>query len=126
MTGATGVTGATGATGTAGVTLIPAGGTAREPRFLFSLDGRHAGGVSVHSARGELFSYGIAVSPGMRRRGAASAALAQLFEAMRARGFARAVVSVEAGNEASLALHRKLGFEKTGERAGVIVLEKAI
>ena len=107
------------------VLLVPVGKEG-ERRYLIRLDGAHAGGITVHSVRGDAFSYGIAIAPRHRRRGAAFAALCSLFELMRADGFARAVVQVEARNEASLALHEKLGFEKTRCERGVVTLERAL
>ena len=108
------------------VCLIPIGKDEDDLRFHFHLDGRHAGGITVHSVRGESFSYGIAVAKDMRGQGAASAALALLFERMKARGFKRAAVRIEAGNAASLALHDKLGFVRVDERDGAVHLEKAL
>ena len=49
-------------------------------RYFIRADGRHAGGITVHSVQGAQFSYGVAVSGDMRRRGIASAALPLLFE----------------------------------------------
>ena len=109
-----------------GVHLIPIGEDEDDLRFHFHLNGRHAGGITVHSVRGESFSYGIAVAKDMRRQGAASAALGLLFERMKARGFKRVAVQIEAGNAASLALHDKLGFVRVAQRDGVIQLEKAL
>ena len=40
-------------------------------RFFIRADGLHAGGITVHSVSGARFSYGIAVSGAMRRRGVA-------------------------------------------------------
>ena len=56
-------------------------------RYFIRADGKHVGGITVHSVSGMRFSYGIAVSKAMRRRGIASAALPLLFETMKARGF---------------------------------------
>ena len=53
-------------------------------RFFIRADGLHAGGITVHSVSGARFSYGIAVSKAMRRRGVASSALPLLFAAMKA------------------------------------------
>ena len=53
-------------------------------RFFIRADGLHAGGITVHSVSGARFSYGIAVSGAMRRRGVASSALPLLFAAMKA------------------------------------------
>ncbi len=108
-----------------GIELLPAG-DARERRYLIRMQGRHAGGVTVHSVQGDVFSYGVAIAPGLRRRGVAAAALCALFERMRAQGFRLARVRVCAGNAASLALHAKLGFARVAEEAGVVTLEKRL
>ena len=95
-------------------------------RYFIRADGRHAGGITVHSVQGAQFSYGIAVSQAMRRRGIASAALPLLFETMKARGFTACVVQIAPDNAASLALHRKLGFVQTGRNARAVTMEKAL
>lgn len=106
------------------VELLPVGEDGL--RFFIRLDGAHAGGVTVHSVCGDAFSYGIAVAPSLRGRGAAAGALTLLFERMRARGFARAVVRVREDNAASLALHEKLGFTRTAQGDGVVTLKKSL
>ena len=93
------------------VTLRHIGKSADDLRFFILSEGRHAGGITVHSINPPRFSYGIAVAPALRRRGVAKAALVLLFEQMKARGFSQAVVQVAPGNAASLALHASLGFE---------------
>ena len=95
-------------------------------RYFIRADGRHAGGITVHSVQGAQFSYGVAVSKAMRRRGIASAALPLLFETMKARGFSVCVVQIAPDNAASLALHRKLGFVQTGRNAQAVTMEKAL
>lgn len=95
-------------------------------RYFIRADGRHAGGITVHSVQGAQFSYGVAVSKAMRRRGIASAALPLLFETMKARGFTACVVQIAPDNAASLALHRKLGFVQTGRNAQAVTMEKAL
>lgn len=95
-------------------------------RYFIRADGRHAGGITVHSVQGAQFSYGVAVSKAMRRRGIASAALPLLFEAMKSRGFIACVVQIAPDNAASLALHRKLGFVQTGRNAQAVTMEKAL
>ena len=107
------------------VALIPAG-QGGERRFLIRAGGGHAGGITVHSVRGDAFSYGIAIAPDMRRRGVARKALLALFERMRAQGFAHAIVQVQEQNAASLALHAGLGFEETLREGGVVTLERAL
>ena len=95
-------------------------------RYFIRADGRHAGGITVHSVQGAQFSYGVAVSGDMRRHGIASAALPLLFETMKARGFTAGVVQIAPDNAASLALHRKLGFVQTGRNAQAVTMEKAL
>lgn len=102
------------------ITLIHIGKSADDLRFFIRLDGRHAGGITVHSVRGDAFSYGIVVVPALRGQGVARDALAQLFALMRARGFARAVVSIAPDNAASLALHRVLGFRELSREEGAV------
>ena len=95
-------------------------------RYFIRADGRHAGGITVHSVQGARFSYGVAVSGEMRRRGVASAALPLLFEAMKARGFSVCVVQIAPENRASLALHQKLGFAETGRDENAVTMEKVL
>lgn len=95
-------------------------------RYFIRADGKHVGGITVHSVSGMRFSYGIAVSKAMRRRGIASAALPLLFETMKSRGFTACVVQIAPDNAASLALHRKLGFVQTGRNAQAVTMEKAL
>lgn len=95
-------------------------------RYFIRADGHHAGGITVHSVQGARFSYGIAVSGDMRRRGVASSALMLLFETMKSRGFTACAVQIAPDNAASLALHRKLGFVQTGRNAQAVTMEKAL
>ena len=90
------------------------GKSADDLRFFILADNQHAGGITVHSVNPPCFSYGIAITKPMRRRGVASAALLLLFDEMKQRGFTRALVQISPDNAASLALHRNLGFEQTG------------
>lgn len=105
------------------VTLKCIGRSAEDLRFFLLADGRHAGGITVHSICGTAFSYGIAVAPGMRRRGVARSALPRLFALMRDRGFTLARVQVAPENAASLALHRSLGFAEIKRDATAVTLE---
>ena len=105
------------------ITLKYIGQSADDLRFFIHLDGRHAGGITVHSVSGDTFSYGILVVPALRGRGVARGALHQLFSLMRARGFARAVVYVAPENAASLALHHALGFRELSREGGAVRLE---
>ena len=105
------------------VTLKFIGKSADDLRFFLLADGRHAGGITVHSRTGASFSYGIAVAPALRRRGVARAAVPQLLALMRDRGFDRAVVQVAPDNAASLALHCSLGFAEIKRDATAVTLE---
>lgn len=91
------------------------GKSADDLRFFILLDGRHAGGITVHSINPPEFSYGVAIARDMRRKGVARAALPLLFEEMKHRGFSTAVVQIAPDNIASLALHRALGFAQVDE-----------
>ncbi len=108
------------------VTLLPIGRGADDLRFFIRLDGRHAGGITVHSVRPPSFSYGIAVAPALRGRGVARRALKLLFEEMARRGFSFAVVQVAPDNAASLALHDALGFSLVAQDAGSVTLARAV
>lgn len=108
------------------VALKPIGKSAGDLRFFILLHGRHAGGITVHSVQGSSFSYGIAVAPEKRRQGVAREALTLLFAQMRSQGFTRVVVDIEAGNAASLALHRSLGFVPEGNDGNIIRLSRSL
>ena len=108
------------------ISLIYIGKSADDLRFFIRLGGRHAGGITVHSVRGNTFSYGILVVPALRGRGIAKDALHQLFSLMRARGFTRAVVSIAPDNAASLALHRALGFQEHSQEKGAVWMEREL
>lgn len=95
-------------------------------RYFIRADGRHAGGITVHSVEGAQFSYGIAVSKEMRRRGVASSALPLLLDTMKARGFTRCIVQIAPDNAASLGLHRKLGFVEIGRDDAAVRMEKEL
>ena len=102
------------------------GKSADDLRFFITLDGQHAGGITVHSVAGDRFSYGIVVVREFRGRGIAKEALTQLFALMKARGFARAVADVAPDNAASLALHRALGFQKVLQDKKAVTLIKIL
>lgn len=102
------------------------GKSADDLRFFILCNGKHAGGITVHSARDALFSYGIAVAPHMRQKGVAKAALALLFDAMKQRGFVQVLVQIAPDNTASLALHRSLGFQQTGTSGDALIFELSL
>ena len=102
------------------------GKSADDLRFFILRDGQHAGGITVHSVNAPIFSYGIAIAGNMRRKGIAKAALLLLFEEMKRRGFAKAVVQIAPDNKASLALHASLGFIQTQISDDVCCFERSI
>jgi len=102
------------------------GKSADDLRFFILAGGMHAGGITIHSVSGGSFSYGVAITPSMRRKGIAKAALGQLFELMRQRGFGTVQVQIAPGNAASIALHTSLGFAEIGRDEQQITLEKAL
>ena len=115
------------------VTLFPLEPDAACRRFFIRADGQHAGGITVHSVQGNRFSYGIAITPSLRRRGIAGAALPLLFERMKRLGFQHAVAQVAPADvdevlyvPASLALHRSLGFEVASKDISAITLKKIL
>lgn len=108
------------------ITLKHIGKSADDLRFFILMDGRHAGGITVHSVNPPQFSYGIAIARDMRRRGIAKAALTLLFEEMRRRGFTDALVQIAPDNRASLALHEALGFSPAARSADAVTLKRSI
>lgn len=103
------------------------------------LAARHAGGYPVVVAEedGQCLGYGsfgpfragegyagtvehsVYVARDARRRGVASALLSHLIETAARQGYRRMVGGISADQPASLALHRKLGFEEQGRLFGV-------
>ena len=102
------------------------GKSADDLRFFILVHDQHAGGITVHSVNPPQFSYGIAISKGMRRRGVAKAALLLLFAEMKRRGFSKAVVQIAPDNAASLALHTALGFIQTQASIDALTFELAL
>lgn len=62
-----------------------------------------------HGDRSKLFVYEVEVDPVHRRRGVASALLAELESLARARGIRRGWVLTDRSNEAAMALYRSAG-----------------
>lgn len=81
-------------------------------RWFIRADEQHAGGITVHSVCPPRFSYGIAVSPTLRRQGIALQAVPLLLSEMRRRGMTVCIAEIAPDNAASLALHRHLGFRE--------------
>jgi ribosomal-protein-alanine N-acetyltransferase len=66
----------------------------------------------------ELHINNLAVLPGFRRRGAASALLAHILEEGARLGVRRATLEVRRSNEAARTLYERLGFTVAGVRRG--------
>lgn len=66
----------------------------------------------VDAARAEAFVYDLSVLPAHRRRGLASAALAEAFAWARGQGAVRIGLNVFAPNAAARALYARLGFRE--------------
>ena len=108
------------------ITIKHIGKSADDLRFFILFNGQHAGGITVHSIRNDSFSYGIAIAPHMRRKGIAKAALPLLFDMMKQKGFARAVVQIAPDNAASLALHASLGFTLASRTTDAVAFQKEL
>lgn len=92
------------------------GGTCGGKRFdmlLIEEDGAAAGLLSLYGQE-EGVSLGISVHPSMQRRGIAARAVKLAADYARKAGWTRMISQCRADNCASIALHRKCGFEETG------------
>jgi len=94
------------------------------PIFVAVRDGRVIGWASL-SPYSPMAAYrytvedSVYVHSGFRRQGVGHALLAAVVEAAAALGYRAVVAKIVAGNEASLALHRKAGFVPVGKLVGV-------
>ena len=93
--------------------------SARYPWLVLEDDGRVVGYAyaSQHRARAAYrwaADVGIYVDPAHQRRGAGRTLYEALFERMRGQGLKIACAGVTLPNEASVGLHRALGFEHVG------------
>lgn len=77
-------------------------------------DGELAGTVSLYHHSESAVSLGPEVFPGCRRRGIGKAAMLLAMDKARERGYRLILQQVRSGNEASIALHKSLGFETDG------------
>lgn len=93
--------------------------------FLVLLDGKvvgDCGWFGPPDAEGEVeIGYGLA--PSVRGRGLGTEAVRALLAWVRQQGAVRVRAEVLPGNEASLRLLRRLGFEVVGEHAGHLVMQ---
>ncbi len=77
-------------------------------------NGELAGTVSLYHHSESAVSLGPEVLPRYRRRGIGKAAMLLAMEKARERGYRLVLQQVRSGNEASIALHKSLGFETDG------------
>ena len=93
--------------------------------FLVVLDGEvvgDCGWFGPPDASGEVeIGYGLA--PSVRGRGLGTESVRQLLQWVREQGATRVRAEVLPGNEASLRLLHRLGFDVVGEHAGHLVLQ---
>jgi [ribosomal protein S18]-alanine N-acetyltransferase len=78
--------------------------------------GELQGYLVAHRALDEVHVLSLAVEPGARRRGAASALLAEALAAERARGARIAHLEVRASNPEAFAFYARHGFRSVGRR----------
>ena len=89
-------------------------------RFFWVIEntqGEPVGSISTHACdpRGGTFRYGLDIAPEQRRKGYAMEAVGMVlryyFEELR---YQKVTVNIHSDNEASIELHRKLGFQLEG------------
>ena len=78
--------------------------------FAVRADGNLVGMVSLFEQPDGTVCDGVDIFPPFRRRGFAFQALTLLMDVARMRGFSVQTAQIRTDNEASIALHRKLGF----------------
>jgi [ribosomal protein S18]-alanine N-acetyltransferase len=93
----------------------------KHPRALFLVAAWRAGEPAVGYASfrhggGESELLRLAVDPGERRRGIASALVVCGLERLKGNGIQSCHLEVRTDNESALAFYRVLGFERTGRR----------
>jgi L-amino acid N-acyltransferase YncA len=79
----------------------------------------YAGPYATRAAYAWSAEVSVYLVPGLRRSGAGRALYGELFATLQARGFRMLVAGVTVPNEASLGLHRALGFEEVGTFRGI-------
>ena len=82
--------------------------------FAVVSDGKFVGTVSLYQRSSEVISIGPEVFSGYRRKGFAKDAMIGACQIAKEKGFKIVSQQVRTDNEASIALHRSLGFETSG------------
>jgi len=85
-------------------------------RVAKDADGTVLGYVGMHCVAGECYIDNVAVFPQARRRGAASALLADLVAWARQNQCAFVTLEVRPSNTGAIALYEKFGFAEAGRR----------
>ena len=97
--------------------------------IIFTIEdlcGNNVGGISYHSRnrKNGTFAMGLSIAEAHRRSGfAADAARILMRYAFHERRYQKCNSACVEGNEASVALHRSLGFQKEGRRRRVFYLD---
>ena len=81
-------------------------------------DEERAGYAEIRMIAGEGQIYNIAIAPEFRREGIGEALLRHLIDKADADGCKLVTLEVRSGNEAAMALYKKLGFREVGRRKG--------
>ena len=79
--------------------------------FAIESEGRIVGNISLFAKAERIASVGIEVFPEERRKGFAAEAMDLLSQIAHNRGYELLLDQIRTDNEASLRLHKKLGFE---------------
>ena len=77
-----------------------------------------AGYGEIRTVAGEAQIYNIAIAPEFRREGTGEALLRHMIDKAEADGCVLVTLEVRGGNEAAMALYKKLGFRDVGRRKG--------
>lgn len=77
-----------------------------------------AGYGEIRSVAGEAQIYNIAIAPEFRREGIGEALLRHMIDKAGEGGCTLVTLEVRGGNEAAMALYKKLGFREVGRRKG--------
>ncbi len=96
------------------------------PYFVYEIDGRVVGYCFAHrwkprSAYNTTLETTVYVAPDSQRKGVGRQLMEVLIDECRSRGYKTLIACITAGNEVSIALHRKLGFVCVShfERVGI-------
>ena len=79
---------------------------------------KKAGYGEIRTVAGEAQVYNIAIAPEFRREGIGEALLRHMIDKAEEDGCTVVTLEVRAGNEAAMALYKKLGFREVGRRKG--------